>query len=204
MGEHFRALGPRSARRRRARGVSPIIATILLVAIVVVLAAVLYVLVGNLSSARSNEPLGSALALGPAIATSGSAKTSSYCGSGHACYSVGFASARSSLTVGDLVLELKTSSGTNHLVTKGTGQIAIIGPSGAIIARSLPISVGKPLVVSSWTYPTKGYSSATPVSSLMTIWIEFGTGTRQPTGSGFELAALGTGSFQGEVILALP
>jgi len=55
-----RALEPRSAgrwRKSRKRGVSPIIATILLVAITVVLAAVLYVLVAGLTHTSTSTPL---------------------------------------------------------------------------------------------------------------------------------------------------
>jgi flagellin-like protein len=194
----------RPAPRYQGRGVSPIIATILLVAIVVVLAAVLYALIGNLSSGRSNVPIGTALALGPATATSGSAATSPYCKSGHGCYSVTIASASTSLTVGDLEFALKTSSGADHLVSKGTGQFTIAGPSGKVVAQSPAVAKGKPLVVTSWTFPTKGYTASTPVSSLMTLWVEFGTAITQPAGNGFVLAAVGTGTFQGEVLLTLP
>ena len=51
-------------RKKGRRGVSPIIATILLVAITVVLAAVLYILISGLTKAPGNTPLGSALAVG--------------------------------------------------------------------------------------------------------------------------------------------
>ena len=54
----------RSWRKARKRGVSPIIATILLVAITVVLAAVLYVLITGLTSGPGNAPLGSHFAWG--------------------------------------------------------------------------------------------------------------------------------------------
>jgi flagellin-like protein len=43
-------------RRKRQRGVSPIIPTILLVAITVVLAAVLYILVSGLTGSSSSKP----------------------------------------------------------------------------------------------------------------------------------------------------
>jgi len=54
----------RSLRRKGRRGVSPIIATILLVAITVVLAAVLYILISGLTKGPGNTPIGTAFALG--------------------------------------------------------------------------------------------------------------------------------------------
>src|SRR5580658_5877974 len=60
MGTH----GQRRWRKKAKRGVSPIIATILLVAITVVLAAVLYILISGLTKGPGNTPLGTALALG--------------------------------------------------------------------------------------------------------------------------------------------
>ena len=47
----------RSWRKARKRGVSPIIATILLVAITVVLAAVLYVLISGLTKGPGSAPI---------------------------------------------------------------------------------------------------------------------------------------------------
>ena len=58
----------RSWRKARKRAVSPIIATILLVAITVVLAAVLYVLISGLTHGPGNAPIGSAFAAGNAVA----------------------------------------------------------------------------------------------------------------------------------------
>ena len=61
-------LGTRRWRRANKKGVSPIIATILLVAITVVLAAVLYVLISGLTRGPGNTPLGSAMAVGSSTA----------------------------------------------------------------------------------------------------------------------------------------
>src|SRR4029077_16667981 len=63
-------------RQKGRRGVSPIIATILLVAITVVLAAVLYILISGLTKGPGNTPLGTALAMGsPQAGTNGTANT---------------------------------------------------------------------------------------------------------------------------------
>jgi len=181
-----------------------VIATILLVAIVVVLAAFLYVLVGGFAKGPSSAPLGSALALGPATSTSGTAATSPFCKAGHGCYSVSVASAASSLAIGDLQFALKTSAGTSQLVLKGSGMFSIVDTSGKIVAESPSVAKGQPLAATSWTFPTKGFTSSTPLTSLMTIWVEFGTGITSPAGNGFVLTAYGTGAFQGSITLALP
>src|SRR5580658_10823265 len=55
-------------RKAQKRGVSPIIATILLVAITVVLAAVLYVLISGLTHGPGSTPIGSAFTTGKATA----------------------------------------------------------------------------------------------------------------------------------------
>ncbi len=57
---------------KKKSAVSPVIATILMVAITVVLAAVLYVMVMGFGSAPSNNPTG---ALGPATVVSSSQRT---------------------------------------------------------------------------------------------------------------------------------
>src|ERR1700747_2982587 len=92
----------RSWRRKRQRGVSPIIATILLVAITVVLAAVLYILISGLTKGPGNTPLGTSLALAaPAEETAGT---------GH-WYNFSVQSAGGGLTLGNLQLQIETPSG---------------------------------------------------------------------------------------------
>lgn len=68
----------RSWRKARKRGVSPIIATILLVAITVVLAAVLYVLISGLTTGPGNAPLGSHFGWGAPVNTTTAAPTYTY------------------------------------------------------------------------------------------------------------------------------
>ena len=62
--------GTRRWRKARKRGVSPIIATILLVAITVVLAAVLYVLVSGLTRSGASTPYSLGLAVSTATGNS--------------------------------------------------------------------------------------------------------------------------------------
>jgi len=202
----FRAPGMRAHRRGRAertRAVSPLIATILLVAIAVVFASVLYVLVSGTLVTPSKPPLGDALALGPATPLSGSPSTSSYCAHGRGCYAVSFANAATTLAVGDLGFALLTTSGVDHKVTKGSGMISLVNPSGKVIAKSPSIAVGKPLEVTSWIY-SSGYSSSTPITSELTLWIEFGTAVTNPANHGFYLQAFAVNAFEGAVLYELP
>ncbi|MGA9840143.1 MAG: archaellin/type IV pilin N-terminal domain-containing protein [Thermoplasmata archaeon] len=190
--------------RRRGRAVSPVIAVILLVAITVVLAAVLYVLVAGSVHGSAEAPLGSALGLGPATALTGSKTTASYCASGHGCYIVSIATAAPSLTLGDVAFVVKQSaSGPDQTVLKGTGQFYVDNSAGVEVAHSASIAKGKPVSVSAWTY-AKGYSADTAWSSQLTLSIEFGTGISNPAGHGFVLEADGLGAFQGTVLFSLP
>jgi flagellin-like protein len=68
---NMRTRTTRRWRQKGARGVSPIIATILLVAITVVLAAVLYILISGLTKGPGNTPIGTALAAGAVNASGG-------------------------------------------------------------------------------------------------------------------------------------
>jgi flagellin-like protein len=186
------------------RGVSPIIATILLVAITVVLAAVLYVLISGLASHGSaSAPLGSELALGPATSMTGSTTTPAWCASGHGCYSVTIASASTSLKLGEVAFAVKESTGSTHAVSGGTGQFDVVNSKGTVIANSTSIAAGQPLEVSSWTYAA-GFSSSTMWSSQLTLCIEFGTGIPNPAGHGYVLEAYGVNGVQGVINYSLP
>jgi archaeal type IV pilus assembly protein PilA len=89
------------ARRNRRRGVSPIIATILLVAITVVLAAVLYVLISGLTHTGASTPY--SLGMSSPIASV----------SGSAYYYQITVSPQSGLTTGMFGLSLKGPTGTS-------------------------------------------------------------------------------------------
>jgi flagellin-like protein len=196
---------PHSAARpgARARAVSPVIAMILLVAIAVVLAAVLYVLVVGLAHSSSNVPLGTALALGPADALAGSASTQTYCAQNHGCYEISIASASSALGIADLGFAIQTNGGADHLVTSGSGGFYILNADQKVVASSPTVKAGHPLVATSWTF-AKGYSTSTVLTSEFTIWVEFGSAIKNPSNHGFVLVASGKGAFQGTVVLPLP
>jgi archaeal type IV pilus assembly protein PilA len=198
--------GDRGSRRwrRPPKGISPIIGIILLVAITVVLAAVLYVMVSGLSDhGTAAKPLGTALALGPASEVTGSKTTNSYCKTGYPCYSVSIASVSSSLTLGDLELVLLTSSGTAHIVQTSSGQISVVNGGTTPIAYT-SVTKGNPLESTAWAKFQKGVSEGTTLSDTMTIWVQFGSKTLNPVGQGYRLEAIGTGSFSGTIDYLLP
>ena len=82
-----------AAARKNKRGVSPIIATILLVAITVVIAAVLYVLVSGYLSGGASAPMSIQLAQPSGFTQKGATPSASSCGAtGTADYLVTFGS----------------------------------------------------------------------------------------------------------------
>src|SRR5579863_1305301 len=111
----------RSWRKKSKRGVSPIIATILLVAITVVLAAVLYILISGLTKGPGNTPIGTALALGsPAEASNAAANH---------WYNFSVQSAGGGLTLGSLAFQVQTSSG-GIVTLPGGAAITVLGLTG--------------------------------------------------------------------------
>jgi len=121
----------RSWRKARKRGVSPIIATILLVAITVVLAAVLYVLISGLTHGPSSAPLGTNFSWGVPVNATGT--TTNGCGtSGGAthsfCYSIEIAG--SSVSTSNFVLALRNAAGaTVSLPATATVSVDLISPT---------------------------------------------------------------------------
>ncbi len=177
----------RSWRKAHKRGVSPIIATILLVAITVVLAAVLYVLISGLTKGPGSTPIGSAFGFGTAQQTS-SAPTGT-CVAGHICYSVGIASSSSSVTTSSVSFALQAAgSGTSF------SSVSIVSLTGTAIAIFNATS-------GTWTGLN---SNALPItfSSTQTLILDSGRTTTSIAGD--NLVAAGTGSLQGTTTVALP
>lgn len=173
----------RSWRKARKRGVSPIIATILLVAITVVLAAVLYVLISGLTKGPGTTPIGTAFGFGTAQQASNTNCAANTAGE---CYTVGVASASSQVT---------TASVSFAVQNGGAGVSA-----GAVVTL-LDIS-GSPLAV--YTVGT-GWAASTgqtlPISFSSTQTLVLSTTSSV---AGDTLVAAGTGSLQGTTSVALP
>jgi flagellin-like protein len=200
----------RSWRKAQKRAVSPIIATILLVAITVVLAAVLYVLISGLTHGPGSTPIGTAFAAGNPVssntlgsgAASACATTSTTLAAalktGDWVYTMTVES--STVSMGSVLLQVKTATGTfapaavGFYVTNIAGNVAacVTGAAGSM-SSSLQ-----------FTYPTDvAATSATPLTTVYTISIDMGA--TNPTGQGYTFDAAGQGSYSGTTgALTLP
>lgn len=177
----------RQWRKTNKRGVSPIIATILLVAITVVLAAVLYVLISGLTKGPGNTPLGTAFAWGSPSTITGAAPG---CAATHVCYSLEIASASSGLTGGALTFSARTASGGSVALT---GTFTLVSAAGS--------GTGNPTWIASGACTnaaTPVLNCTTPLASGMTLVLDSGATTGSPL-SGDTIVAIGGGSFSGEV-----
>ncbi len=178
-------------RKKNKRGVSPIIATILLVAITVVLAAVLYVLISGLTHGPGNTPLGTAFGFGTATQRTGTSGTTNYCASGDQCWEIGISSASGGLTAAQLTFAAKTSGGSGI-------------PAAKICIIDLAQTDGVCAFSGSSTYTPFGttLTTSTTLATTMSVWVDSGVTTASSTvgfATGDTLTAFGSGSFSGSV-----
>jgi len=202
----------RSWRKARKRGVSPIIATILLVAITVVLAAVLYVLISGLTGGGvGSKPIGTAFAAGNPIAgTCGGTHTTfatNGCKAGDYLYNLTIET--TGATFSNVLWEVKTSTGGIYALASAGGfsimNIAGVPVAQAAIAAAAGMAMTSPFSsFSSSATACNGVScgSSTPFSSIYTITLDMGTSN--PVGQGFSFVTVGTGGYSGTTALALP
>ncbi|MGA8303669.1 MAG: archaellin/type IV pilin N-terminal domain-containing protein [Thermoplasmata archaeon] len=120
----------RSWRKAQKRGVSPIIATILLVAITVVLAAVLYVLISGLTHGPGSAPLGTNFGWGVPVNSTGSTSTQCTVVT-HYCYSIEVAAAGGGLTTSSVTLSLRNAGGATQAWPAGGVTIYLVTPTSA-------------------------------------------------------------------------
>jgi len=175
--------GQRRWRKKSKRGVSPIIATILLVAITVVLAAVLYILISGLTKGPGNTPLGTALALGtPGEASKGAGATTNN------WYNFSVQSAGGGLILNNLQFQVQTPSG--QIVTPGgSWTLNVLGITGTVVGTYS-------LSTNAWTL---GGTSVVSSQMLISLNAVGATGL-----SGDNMIVIGTGSFQGSIQVAIP
>ncbi len=194
----------RSWRKARKRGVSPIIATILLVAITVVLAAVLYVLISGLTHGPSSAPLGTNFSWGVPVnstSTSGTVTGCAATSTAHAfCYSIEIAG--SSVTTSNFILSLRNSAGAtvSWPVTAATipcaatataSQVCLISPTVSTPVAAYSTSAG------GWTNVATFTGS---VSGGYTIVIcVIGTAAVNAGLLGDQLVAIGASGYSGSV-----
>lgn len=204
----------RSWRKARKRAVSPIIATILLVAITVVLAAVLYVLISGLTHGPGSTPIGSAFTAGNPVASqcpTGDTFAVNGCLAGNYIYTLTIES--STVSFGSVLFEVKTSSGSIAPTLTKAGGYSIMTIGGVVAAQTSVAAASGLAMGATWTTysATAGLcggsaacSTSSSLTNLYTIVIDMGSVT-STTGQGYSFTALGTGSYSGTTSsLALP
>ncbi|MCI4335217.1 MAG: type IV pilin [Thermoplasmata archaeon] len=179
----------RSFRKTNKRGVSPIIATILLVAITVVLAAVLYILISGFTKGPGNAPIGSAFTFGTPQKTTGTAATNTLgtCATGDQCYNVIVGSAGGGVTAAALNFVIHDSAG-NPQAFAGA-KVTLISSSSVVLATytiSTATWAGTPTTVLSTT-------------QIMVLDMGCASGSCAPNPTGYLLVGLGVGSYSGSV-----
>ncbi len=162
---------------RGRRAVSPIIATILLVAITVVLAAVLYVLVAGLEHGPTSKPsIESAFEVGsPAAGTCWSAGVTNHiCGkAGDRLFNFSV-EVSTSVVLGDVLFTVKTPAGAIYK-NPDAAEFAVMKASSTTPIAYYAIAASAGLAMTkAFTYAS-GYSAATPITS--TMYVVIGTGT---------------------------
>jgi archaeal type IV pilus assembly protein PilA len=179
-------------RQKGRRGVSPIIATILLVAITVVLAAVLYILISGLTKGPGNTPLGTALAMStPNPGTNGTANI----------YTIGITPS-SGLTAASLNFQVLSSTGAIQVLPAGS-TVTILGPQACLVAIYT-------FATQSWgNGPVTAANHCTPVGTTSTVLtsgmqVILSTAATNLQGTGATLSAVGVSSFSGTVTVSLP
>ena len=165
----------RSWRRKRQRGVSPIIATILLVAITVVLAAVLYILISGLTKGPGNTPIGTALALGK---PSENSKGTNF------WYNFSVQSAGGGLIMNNMNFQVLTTS--NGIVTPTGFTLNVLGLTGTSVAAYT-------MTTGTWTS-----GGTTALTTQQTISLDATIAL-----SGNNLVVSGSGSFAGSITVAI-
>jgi flagellin-like protein len=206
----MQAIVPKRFRKNTKRAVSPIIATILLVAITVVLAAVLYVLISGLVHGPGNTPIGSALGFGTVQLQAVGATAQTGCLANHYCYEVAVSSASSGVTIGSINVKVVWVANATVYVTGpavgSTGLVTFSTIAGATAGASASLPVSTAFSVSSWS---SGTGTSLVTSDI--LWIDLGWSdssayglTHSPTGQGLQLQVFGVGSYSGSETVNLP
>ncbi len=183
----------RSLFRRNRRGVSPIIATILLVAITVALAASLYILLIPLIS-HPSTPLSGNLAWGSFDQRTGTPGNLG-CAFGHYCWQVGLATANNGVTPSSL--NLYVQNGTGLTISTSTWTFAFLTSTNTVAASSPGPTAGSS--GPGWT----GNGTGNVLTLAMYLWIDTGSSTAPP-GQSFLLQTVGVNGFSGSFGDALP
>ncbi len=188
-------LGSETTRRWRKkgrRGVSPIIATILLVAITVVLAAVLYILISGLTKGPGNTPIGSAFAVGTiSEATAGA----------NYYYNTTVQSASSGMTWSNMIFQVQNPGG--GVISTGPTTITVTNTAGSCNVAVYTFSSA------TWAASTGATACAAGATGASQLVGAGGAGVHLVssvtlTGVGDSLVAVGQGSYSGTAVFSIP
>lgn len=176
-------------RKKGQRGVSPIIATILLVAITVVLAAVLYILISGLTKGPGNTPIGTA------VSFSGISEATAAAGN-QWNYTMSVQTTTSGMTWSNMLFQVQSAGGT--LITTGPTKVVVSGTNGCNLATFTFSS-------SSWGATGATCSGTTGGSALVlsgeTIQMQASVNLNN---QGDTLVIIGQGSFSGSSVSTMP
>jgi len=183
-------LNPKRGRwgRKRSRGVSPIIATILLVAITVVLAAVLYILISGLTKGPGSTPLGSALAIGTVLEANAGANY---------YYNTTVQTASGGMTWGNMIWQVQSSGGT--VLASGPTTITTTNAADSCNVATYTFSTGL------WTTPATHCTGTTGTGALVVNGAQIQlVSSVNLASAGYKLVAIGQGSFSGSAVFSIP
>ena len=174
--------------RKSKRGVSPIIATILLVAITVVLAAVLYILISGLTKGPGSTPIGSAFSLG--TINEQSAGSNYY-------YNATVQTASPGMTWSNMIFQVQSAGGsvlgtaTTVTVTNGAGTCNVAQYTFSTSVWSTP-------AVHCASGTTGGSALVATGASVQLL------GSASFTNAGDKLVIVGEGAYSGSAIFNIP
>ena len=181
----------RSWRKSRQRAVSPIIATILLVAITVVLAAVLYVLISGLTHGPSSAPLGTNFGWGLQVNATGTTPLGCASATAEYCYTLDVASAGGGITTASVTFALHNSVGSAASWPTGLTTISLVSATTAAIVATYTIAT------SAWA-PAAGFNGA--FAPGMSVVLYYATGAGHAGLFGYSLVAVGGSGYSGQVV----
>ncbi|MFI5417839.1 MAG: archaellin/type IV pilin N-terminal domain-containing protein [Candidatus Lutacidiplasmatales archaeon] len=176
-------LGHPRWRKKGRRGVSPIIATILLVAITVVLAAVLYILISGLTKGPGNTPIGTALAVGKAVPNGANG------------YTMVVQSAGSGMIYSNLNFQVQ-AAGAIVTGANGPTTMTVLGITGCNVAVYT-------FATNAWAVPGANLCAATGGTAGVTSGQEWSMANGASL-SGDTLIIIGAGSYSGSETSSLP
>jgi hypothetical protein len=161
------------------------------------------VLVSGLDHQTAQTPIGTTLYAGPATQEEGTQVTNPYCQTAHFCYSIPIAEAGKGLTLGSVSFRVLTSASQTRVVTQNFARIALVSDVQQVVA-STQVNKNSPFLITGWGTLAKGSTPASPLTSSLTIWVQFGNTKTKPFGEELSLQILGTGAYSGWVTIPLP